>query len=124
MNEFEKDPQEKTNDIPHAATGFIVPFVFFSLIFAIGSAISFIHSQTTSCKRLPSYRQPFYFAKRNVLKKPFSPLNRYCTSPCSSFRYTSNHSSLSDSITSSFGCVYILSLTTEITAISSNGLTN
>ncbi|HLR23939.1 MAG TPA: YqzM family protein [Pseudogracilibacillus sp.] len=44
MNEFEKDPQEKTNDIPHAATGFIVPFVFFSLIFAIGSAISFIHS--------------------------------------------------------------------------------
>ena len=43
MNEFEKDPQEKTNDIPHAAAGFISSFVFFVLIFAIGTTISFIN---------------------------------------------------------------------------------
>lgn len=44
MNEFEKDPQEKTNDVPHAVAGFVGSFVFFSIVFAIGSAISFIHS--------------------------------------------------------------------------------
>mgnify|MGYP001943246768 CR=1 FL=1 len=43
MNEFEKDPQEKTNDIPHAVTGFVSSFVFFVLIFAIGATISFIN---------------------------------------------------------------------------------
>ncbi len=43
MNEFERDPQEKSNDIPHAAAGFIGSFVFFVLIFAIGSVISFIN---------------------------------------------------------------------------------
>lgn len=40
MNEFEKDPQEKSLDVPHAATGFILSFLFFSLIFLIGTAIS------------------------------------------------------------------------------------
>lgn len=44
MNEFEKDPQEKTNDVPHAVAGFAASFIFFFIIFAIGSAISFIHS--------------------------------------------------------------------------------
>lgn len=43
MNEFEKNPQEKSNDIPHAAAGFISSFVFFAVIFAIGSIISFIN---------------------------------------------------------------------------------
>jgi len=43
MNEFEKDPQEKTNDIPHAVAGFVSSFVFFVLIFTIGATISFIN---------------------------------------------------------------------------------
>ena len=43
MNEFEKDPQEKSNDVPHAVTGFVVSFIFFALMFAIGSTISFIN---------------------------------------------------------------------------------
>lgn len=43
MNEFEKDPQEKSNDVPHALAGFIVPLVFFLFIFALGSTISYIN---------------------------------------------------------------------------------
>jgi len=43
MNEFEKDPQEKSNDVPHAVTGFLVSFIFFTLIFVIGTTISFIN---------------------------------------------------------------------------------
>ena len=43
MNEFEKDPQEKTNDVPHAATGFIASFIFFTLIYVIGATISHIN---------------------------------------------------------------------------------
>lgn len=40
MNEFEKDPQEKSNDVPHAVTGFLVSFLFFAFIFFLGTAIS------------------------------------------------------------------------------------
>lgn len=36
MNEFEKDVQSKNNDLIDAGIGFIVSFVFFSLIFLIG----------------------------------------------------------------------------------------
>lgn len=43
MNEFEKNPQEKTSDVPHAAAGFIASFVFFTLIFVIGATISYIN---------------------------------------------------------------------------------
>ncbi|HIV75120.1 MAG TPA: YqzM family protein [Candidatus Pseudogracilibacillus intestinigallinarum] len=40
MNEFEKDPQEKSLDVPHAATGFVASFVFFILIYVIGAVIA------------------------------------------------------------------------------------
>lgn len=43
MNEFEKDPQEKTNDVPHAVTGFVLSFVFFAFIFFMGTAISILN---------------------------------------------------------------------------------
>jgi len=43
MNEFEKDPQEKSNDVPHAAAGFIYSLVFFVLIYVIGATISLIN---------------------------------------------------------------------------------
>lgn len=43
MNEFEKDPQEKSNDLPHAVAGFFSSFIFFVLIFAIGATISYIN---------------------------------------------------------------------------------
>lgn len=43
MNEFEKDPQEKSNDVPHALAGFVSSFVFFAVIFALGSLISYIN---------------------------------------------------------------------------------
>ncbi|MBO1003461.1 YqzM family protein [Pseudogracilibacillus auburnensis] len=43
MNEFEKNPQEKSNDIPHAVTGFTLSFIFFVLIFTIGAIISYIN---------------------------------------------------------------------------------
>jgi len=36
MNEFEKDVQSKNNDLIDSGIGFIVSFVFFSLIFFIG----------------------------------------------------------------------------------------
>lgn len=43
MNEFENNPQEKTNDVPHAATGFILSFVFFFFIYLIGAVISVLN---------------------------------------------------------------------------------
>lgn len=43
MNDFEKDPQEKGNDVVYAARGFIASFVFFSLIFVIGVVINVIN---------------------------------------------------------------------------------
>lgn len=43
MNEFENNPQEKTNDVPHAVTGFVLSFVFFTFIFFLGTTISFLN---------------------------------------------------------------------------------
>lgn len=43
MNEFEKDPQEKRNEVVFAARGFIYSFLFFTLIFVIGTTISLIN---------------------------------------------------------------------------------
>lgn len=43
MNDFEKDPQEKGNDVVASAKGFIFSFVFFGLIFAIGVVINVIN---------------------------------------------------------------------------------
>ncbi|HLR42488.1 MAG TPA: YqzM family protein [Pseudogracilibacillus sp.] len=40
MNEFEHDPNEKSLDVPHAATGFIASFVFFLVIYVIGAVIA------------------------------------------------------------------------------------
>lgn len=40
MNEFEKDPQSKVNDIPGAALAFLASTGFFILIFAIGVVMS------------------------------------------------------------------------------------
>lgn len=43
MNEFEKDPQDKNLEVPHAAAGFIYSFVFFVLIYVIGATIALIN---------------------------------------------------------------------------------
>ncbi len=43
MNEFENNPQEKTSDVPHAITGFLVSFIYFAFIFFLGTAISFMN---------------------------------------------------------------------------------
>lgn len=43
MNDFEKDPQEKSNDIIAVAKGFVISFLFFSLIFVIGVVINVIN---------------------------------------------------------------------------------
>jgi hypothetical protein len=43
MNEFEKNPQEKTSDIPHAAAGFLYSLIFFTFIFFLGTAISIMN---------------------------------------------------------------------------------
>ena len=40
MNEFEKDPQSKNNDVIDAGLGFVFSFVFFVLIYVIGAIIS------------------------------------------------------------------------------------
>jgi len=40
MNEFEKDPQSKNNDVIDAGLGFIFSFAFFVLIYVIGAIIS------------------------------------------------------------------------------------
>ncbi|WP_249871041.1 YqzM family protein [Oceanobacillus saliphilus] len=42
MNEFEKDVQYKGNDVVDSIKGFAFSFIFFVLIFAIGSTISVI----------------------------------------------------------------------------------
>lgn len=42
VNEFEKDPQAKNNDVVDSIKGFGFSFIFFVLVFAIGSAISVI----------------------------------------------------------------------------------
>ncbi|GGB49946.1 YqzM family protein [Fictibacillus barbaricus] len=36
MNHFEKDVQSKRNDLIDSGIGFVVSFVFFTVIFAIG----------------------------------------------------------------------------------------
>ncbi|HLR08267.1 MAG TPA: YqzM family protein [Bacillota bacterium] len=44
MNEFEKDPQSKNNDVVDSIKGFGFSFLFFVLIFAIGTIISVVNS--------------------------------------------------------------------------------
>ncbi|HLR64520.1 MAG TPA: YqzM family protein [Pseudogracilibacillus sp.] len=43
MNDFEKDPNDKGNDVIHAGIGFAASFVFFSFIFALGVVISYFN---------------------------------------------------------------------------------
>jgi len=43
MNDFEKDPNDKGNDVVHAVKGFTFSFLFFALIFALGATISFLN---------------------------------------------------------------------------------
>lgn len=40
MNKFEQDPQSKANDVVGAIKGFTFSFIFFVLIFTIGTVIS------------------------------------------------------------------------------------
>ncbi|WP_040228873.1 YqzM family protein [Bhargavaea cecembensis] len=42
MNEFEHDPQTKRNDVIDAGMGFVLSFVFFSLIFVIATVIELV----------------------------------------------------------------------------------
>lgn len=42
VNEFEQNVQSKRNDAIDSAIGFVVSFVFFTAIFAIGVIIEFI----------------------------------------------------------------------------------
>ncbi|MET3574712.1 YqzM family protein [Bhargavaea ullalensis] len=42
MNEFEQDPQTKRNDVLDAGMGFVVSFVFFSLIFVIATIVELV----------------------------------------------------------------------------------
>ncbi|PSL41228.1 YqzM-like protein [Planomicrobium soli] len=42
MNEFEQNVQSKRNDAIDAGMGFVVSFVFFSLIFIIAVVVDFI----------------------------------------------------------------------------------
>ena len=42
MNEFEQNPQTKRNDVIDSGIGFIVSFVFFSLIFVIATVIELV----------------------------------------------------------------------------------
>ncbi|GAB4073386.1 hypothetical protein GCM10028778_09070 [Barrientosiimonas marina] len=44
MNDFEKDVQSKNNDVVDSIKGFGFSFVFFVLIFAIGSAVNYFGS--------------------------------------------------------------------------------
>ncbi|WP_284140479.1 MULTISPECIES: YqzM family protein [unclassified Virgibacillus] len=44
MNEFEKNPQSRNNDVVDSIKGFGISFVFFILIFTIGVVISVIGS--------------------------------------------------------------------------------
>ncbi|HLR80606.1 MAG TPA: YqzM family protein [Bacillota bacterium] len=40
MNEFEKNPQSKNNDVVDSIKGFLFSFIFFILLFGIGVVIS------------------------------------------------------------------------------------
>lgn len=40
MNEFEKNPQSRNNDVIDAGLGFVVSFLYFFLIFGIGVIFS------------------------------------------------------------------------------------
>lgn len=42
MNEFEKNPQSKNNDVIDGGLGFVFSFVFFFLIFGIGVVFNVI----------------------------------------------------------------------------------
>lgn len=44
MNEFEKDPQSKNDDVVDSIKGFTFSFIFFALILAIGTTISVLGS--------------------------------------------------------------------------------
>ncbi|HLS07626.1 YqzM family protein [Lentibacillus sp.] len=44
MNEFEKDVQSKNNDVVDSIKGFGFSFIFFVLIFAIGTVINVVGS--------------------------------------------------------------------------------
>ncbi|MFD2759477.1 YqzM family protein [Lentibacillus juripiscarius] len=44
MNEFEKDPQSKNNDVVDSIKGFSFSFIFFVLIFAIGVLFNVVGS--------------------------------------------------------------------------------
>lgn len=41
-NEFENKVQDQTNDFVPAAAGFIFSFLFFTIIFAVGVAVSVV----------------------------------------------------------------------------------
>lgn len=42
MNEFEKDPQSKNNDVVDSIKGFGFSFLFWVVLFAIGAVISVV----------------------------------------------------------------------------------
>ncbi len=44
VNEFEKDPQSKNNDVVDSIKGFSFSFIFFVLIFAIGVLFNVVGS--------------------------------------------------------------------------------
>ncbi|PKR79051.1 YqzM family protein [Halalkalibacillus sediminis] len=44
MNEFEKDVQSKTNDVVDSLKGFTFSFLFFLIIFFIGTTMKIIGS--------------------------------------------------------------------------------
>jgi hypothetical protein len=44
MNEFEKNPQSKNNDVIDAGLGFVFSFVFFFVVFGIGVVFSVMGS--------------------------------------------------------------------------------
>lgn len=44
MNEFEKNPQSKNNDVIDAGLGFVFSFLYFFLVFGIGVAFKVLGS--------------------------------------------------------------------------------
>ncbi|MFC3779557.1 YqzM family protein [Bacillus chungangensis] len=44
MNEFEKNVQSKRNDAVDSGVGFVVSFLFFTLMFVVATAIQLIGS--------------------------------------------------------------------------------
>ncbi|TFJ94059.1 YqzM family protein [Lentibacillus salicampi] len=44
MNEFEQDVQSKNNDVVDSIKGFAFSFIFFVLIFAIGTVVNVVAS--------------------------------------------------------------------------------